>query len=477
MSTETDAQLLASSERAFAVAPAGFGKTELIARAIELSSHKSLVLTHTHSGVNAMRARLQRLGVPRDKYGVATIAGWALKYTSAYRSLSGLTIALPSGDEWPQVYEAAVEILHRKVAQDVIRRSFSGVYVDEYQDCNLVQHSIVLAIADILPCRLLGDPLQAIFDFAEPTIRWRDDVVPNFERLPDLVTPHRWQDTNPELGDWFSKVRPRLMAGQTIDLGSAPLEWMDNTPQNQRRACLEAAKNKDSSVAAIMKWPDECHLLASRLSGLYGSMETLDCQGLMSFARQIDEARIGTEKVVHLIAFATQCFTAVGTHLSAFMDRYQSGSLPSTTLLGRNRQVVEALNRLATDSTPNSLIEAARAIERYPDVRLYRRELWQEMKTTVLTFRSGTHESLQETAWYVRDRARRNGRRPDLHVVSRTLLIKGLEFDHSIVVDTDKLNAKEFYVALTRGKNRLTVLSSNPVVEFEGVSNTLEEYP
>jgi hypothetical protein len=176
---------------------------------------------------------------------------------------------------------------------------------------------------------------------------------------------------------------------------------------------------------------------------------------------------------VHLIGFATRCFTAVGTHLSGFVDRYQSGSLPSTTRLGRNRQVVEALNRLASESAPTTLIEAAHAIERYPDVRLYRRELWREMKTTVLTFLNGTHESLQDTAWYVRDRARRNGRRPELNVVSRTLLIKGLEFDHSVVVDTDKFNAKEFYVALTRGKHRLTVLSSHPVVKFDSVSNVL----
>lgn len=477
MPTKTDDQLLANSERAFVVAPAGFGKTELIARAIMLSSQKSLVLTHTHSGVSAMRARLQRLGVSRDNFEVATIAGWALKYASAYPSLSGLSIALPSGSDWNEVYKAAVEILHRKVAQDVIRRSFSGVYVDEYQDCNLIQHSIVMAIADILPCRLLGDPLQAIFDFAEPTIDWRSDVVPHFERLPDLTTPYRWQGTKPELGDWFRDVRRRLIAGQVIDLRGAPLQWMDNTPQNRRRACLDAAKNKTSSVVAIRKWPNDCHAFASKLSGLYGSMEELDCRGLMDFAEQIDDAASGTEQAVWLVEFAARCFTKIGSQFSKLGDHYRAGTIPSTAKLTKNRRVVEALNRLATDSKPRSLIDAAREIEGYPGVRLYRRELWREMKTTVLTFMSGTHENLQETAWYVRDRARRNGRRPDLHIVSRTLLIKGLEFDYAVVVDTDKFNAKEFYVAITRGTSGLTVLSPSPVVKFESVSNTLEEYP
>lgn len=476
MPTETNAALLAASEKVFVVAPAGFGKTELIARAIELSPKKSLILTHTHSGVNAMRARLQRFGVSRNKVEVATIAGWALKYASAYPTLSGLGLTLPAGNEWNDVYNAAVELLGRRVARNTIQRSFSGVYVDEYQDCNLVQHSIVMAVADVLPCRLLGDPLQAIFDFAGPTISWADDVVPNFERLPDLSTPYRWLDSNPQLGEWLLEVRPLLIAGQSVELSCAPLQWLDNTPQNQRLACLQAAKDKGLSVVAVRKWPNDCHAFASKLSGLYGSMEELDCRGLMDFARRVDDASRGSEMVIHLIEFATQCFTTIGTELSKFVDRYAQDTVPSTDRLTRNRAVIEALNRLAESGDLRDLVSASRLIERYPDAKLYRRELWQEMKTTVLTYLGGAHDSVYEAAWYVRDRSRRTGRRPEQHIVSRTLLIKGLEFDHAIVVDADKFNAKEFYVALTRGKHGLTVLSSKSSVEFDQIPNVLPAF-
>jgi DNA helicase IV len=53
----------------------------------------------------------------------------------------------------------------------------------------------------------------------------------------------------------------------------------------------------------------------------------------------------------------------------------------------------------------------------------------------------------------------------DRRIVSRTLLIKGLEFDHAIVANADELDAKELYVAITRGSKSLTILSAKPVIQ------------
>jgi hypothetical protein len=46
-------------------------------------------------------------------------------------------------------------------------------------------------------------------------------------------------------------------------------------------------------------------------------------------------------------------------------------------------------------------------------------------------------------------------------MVARTLLIKGLEFAHAIVIDADGLDARNLYVALTRGSSSLTVVSAS----------------
>ena len=472
--TVTDPQALVNAQRAFVIAPAGCGKTELIARAIELDEGRSLVLTHTHSGVNALRSRLSRLGVPATRFHVATIAGLGLRYAAAYPALSGLAVASPTGDEWPQVYSATIELLRHRVVRDVLERSYSGVYVDEYQDCDFSQHSIVMAVAEVLPCRLLGDPLQGIFDFAGQAVDWREHVEPQFERLPNLRTPHRWRETNPDLGEWLTAIRPLLASGDPVDLSLGPSQRLATSPANQRAACYQASAKRGQSVVAIGKWPSDCHNLAGKLGGTFGSMEELDCRDLMKFARALDNASSGHARAVLLLDFASSCFTVVGSRLAMFREQYASGQIPDTRRLTVNRDAVESLNRVATEATVSSLLAAARILDRMPGARLYRRELWREMKTTLGTQVGHPEQGVAVTAWQVRDRARRVGRRPEQRVVSRTLLVKGLEFDHAIVTDIDSLTAKEAYVAMTRGRTSLTVLSGKPVIQKDPVTNMLD---
>lgn len=51
----------ANSRRAAVVAAAGCGKTNLIAQAVAAhSGGRELILTHTHAGVHAIRARLSQ---------------------------------------------------------------------------------------------------------------------------------------------------------------------------------------------------------------------------------------------------------------------------------------------------------------------------------------------------------------------------------------------------------------------------------
>lgn len=82
---------------------------------------------------------------------------------------------------------ACTSLLECAFIRRIIRVSYAGIYVDEYQDCSTAQHDIVLKLARDLPCRVLGDPLQAIFDFAGQTpVQWERDIVTNFQPLGDL---------------------------------------------------------------------------------------------------------------------------------------------------------------------------------------------------------------------------------------------------------------------------------------------------
>lgn len=130
---------------------------------------------------------------------------------------------------------------------------------------------------------------------------------------------------------------------------------------------------------------------------------------------------------------------------------------------------------LANGGCVSHLVPVLRALDNYPGAVLYRRELWSEMRTTALTFRSGARDTLEETAWFVRDRSRRVGRRPENRVVSRVLLVKGLEYDHTNLLTLDgKTTAKEFYVAISRGTRSVTVHSDSGVVRFPKPVNQVE---
>ena len=41
-----------------------------------------------------------------------------------------------------------------------------------------------------------------------------------------------------------------------------------------------------------------------------------------------------------------------------------------------------------------------------------------------------------------------------------TLMVKGREYDHAVILDADSLNARDFYVAMTRGAKSLTIIGT-----------------
>jgi DNA helicase-2/ATP-dependent DNA helicase PcrA len=95
---------------------------------------------------------------------------------------------------------------------------------------------------------------------------------------------------------------------------------------------------------------------------------------------------------------------------------------------------------------------------------MYRRELFDEMIRGLRTTIANGNGSLQDALWVVRNRSRFAGRRLGRCVVGTTLLVKGLEFDHAIVLDADGMDAKDLYVALTRGARSLTIFSRDQTI-------------
>lgn len=146
------------------IAPAGHGKTTAITDCILQcpEGQCQLILTHTHAGIASLRNKFSRKNIPSSKYHIETITGFAQRYVLSYLGES----ALPPEDD-KEYFDIAVnkckELLQRKVVQMVVVSSYSGVFIDEYQDCTIDQHNMIKSLANNLPLHILGDPLQGIF--------------------------------------------------------------------------------------------------------------------------------------------------------------------------------------------------------------------------------------------------------------------------------------------------------------------------
>jgi hypothetical protein len=205
------------------VLPAGTGKTHLLAATVNEiadAGGRVLVLTHTNAGVFAISSRLKRFGVARGDAHVATITSFAFRLARAYPVLGELQVpkVMVPADSSTYV-RAATKVIGAEHITAVLAASYTHVLVDEYQDCNVDQHQLVLSLRGAVgQIGVLGDDLQAIFGFSDPLPDWTQ-VTSDFPEHTSIgPQPHRWNGHNEELGAWLLQVRDRLKADEVLTL-------------------------------------------------------------------------------------------------------------------------------------------------------------------------------------------------------------------------------------------------------------------
>ena len=462
-----------AEDSGFVVAPAGYGKTHLIASSVALSKRRQLVLTHTYAGANALRRKMCELCVPSSLYQIDTIASWALRLTLSYSHTSGWEVERPQDNEWKGMYSACATLLKEPFIRGIIRASYAGLYVDEYQDCSRRQHAVVTALARDLPCRILGDPLQAVFDFdGQELVDWDRDVAgAGWKQLGKLDVPHRWNRANaPEIGKWLYKVRQKLEAGESIDLTEDLPEGVDFKHASdandlivfQANSCRGFRCEKDETVIAIHKgdgrYKAKCHVLAKKTNGRFSSIEEIEGKSLFDFFSKIDRANTPKKRLNTLVEFSNKCMTAVNTNLPAATKRGEIVNIQSNT---KNAPIAHAANAYLAVANAAQMMAFFSALRAAPRVTVARADLFNRTLGVLRKHALHPELTLREAAEKYHGEFRYKGR-PVGHrkLIGTTLLVKGLEFQHAIVLDAASLTRNELYVALTRGSKSLKIISS-----------------
>lgn len=466
----TTPDVLAGASRGCVVAAAGCGKTDLIARAVAASTGRQLVLTHTNAGVEALHRRMRRLGLSGDRVAVDTIAGWCMKYLIAYPGRSGGLPTKPDGfADWQAVYPKMKALLGESVIRKVISASYAGVFVDEYQDCDLPQHDLVCRIAEHVSVRVLGDPLQSVFRFAGDPPHWTSVVESAFPRIGTLTTPWRWKRPghNAALGEWLSETRHTLRQQQPVDLRDSRIRyektkssgnWQDET----RSVCFETAKSEGTSVA-ILKWANGEYLVLSKLTGgLYQCVEPIDAKDAGRFLSELEKAS-PTTRPDRIMDFLRN----IAVHFESPFDEVSAASngMPLLAPDAPAGKAAMLLRDVRAGGTPAVAANALDALSRLPGLKVFRREL---LWAAIDSLRDADMEGYNDLLRVLRHRRNLTshiGRRFSRCTVGSTLLLKGMEFDHAIVVHTGKFSVFDLYVALTRGSKSLTVLSPTPQID------------
>jgi hypothetical protein len=149
--------------------------------------------------------------------------------------------------------------------------------IDEYQDCVVEHHDLVVALADAIPqCAILGDPLQGIFDFGDSElVDWPSHVHPRFPVYARDQAPWRWTGHNGELGQWLLEIRPLMVAGGTLDLSKVKvqgLEWKQAGPQGEIQAAFNVS-NRGGSVVMLHAQRNQHKIVGKTTKGMYSIME------------------------------------------------------------------------------------------------------------------------------------------------------------------------------------------------------------
>lgn len=442
--------------------PAGAGKTHLIAAAASIAAEREkrlLVLTHTHAGVDALRRRVRALGVAPGTARIATIDSWSQQLVHAFPHLSQYQLA--ESVEWRLVHDAGVRAVEKLHVGQMLERSYDLVVVDEYQDCTLQQHAMVSSLARLIPTAVLGDPLQGIFDFGNNTlVEWGRD----FDGFPALdlpANPWRWKGHNEELGSFLTEVRDHLERGEPVDLTGSPVSWEPDNNDNQRKVCWSKI-GSSGSVVLLEQFDAQCEKRARGLGGHFGVMEELEGKILHAVAQAADRGD-GLQLVAASIQFAFKSHSNLPADLKKKGESMAKGSFPTYRPSASLGPTLSVLKAMASNPCANTLALSLDQFETLSGT-LFRKEAWYDMRRAVRAWQEGSAPSLGDAVRMVRDRSRILGRLTSAHSVSRPVLVKGQEFDECVIFGADRFRTKELYVAMTRARSDLTVVSASPVI-------------
>jgi len=467
-------QEFVSKGKSMLIAPAGFGKTHTIAECLKTINikGKQLILTHTHAGVASIREKIKKEGIPNSSFEVETITSFAQKYVMAFYTGNDIPEQENSKLYYPFIIQKANILFKLKPIRQIIYNTYIGLFVDEYQDCTLGQHSLVLSISELFPTHILGDFLQGIFGFnGEQLVDLNDELAMDgfIASKYELDKPQRWLNgNNALLGADLKSIREDLISKKEVDLKkytSIELKLISELD------LYNASKDYYKQISKLL---DEEHLLIlhpdstsinSRLkiiqtfNNRFTLVESIDAKEFYVLSKEADLLTKENIRLM-LIVLCHKLFNKTGVDIW-----FNEKGLKNKTKAEDKSKLkpVEILfNSLEQNLSFLNLAKLLRSIKELTGVKCYRRELFKTF-CKALEDAEIQNISVLQSMNNKRNMTRRIGRKIYGRCIGTTLLTKGLEFDTVVILNAHKFDCpKHLYVAMTRASKRLIIFTDKP---------------
>lgn len=463
-----DIQAFLNCSRACLIAPAGYGKTHFIVDCMREAPQKQLILTHTHAGVASLREKLSKEKISPSQYTLRTISSLAKDFFLAYADTQDREIQEDSPDFFDHAVRVATKIVSSQNIQTVLRVSFAGIFVDEYQDCNIEQHEFITALSKDLPLRVLGDPMQGIF-----ALNKRSALV-SFDRDLEgfspfrLESPKRWENVNRQLGEEIRLVRAHLESNCATPIDYSKLSEIKHRTDNIVSALQtihhEASLHPTTDSCLIIpscSFPTARITLAQKLGKRFRLLEAIDEQCFYNAAGKVDEfIASGAISTVYDLGCMLFLKTPLNTWFTSKGPRKKRGENDKR----RMNQINTDIQTFRATPSFRTALSIFTDLGELPDMVCYRFEIWESLRRAIEeSERTGL--SVLESMKAIRNRVRLLGRKNYRLSIGSTLLTKGQEFDHVIIVNkkpkfnfADELGRKHYYVAISRARKSVLVI-------------------
>ena len=454
------------------IAPAGFGKTEEIVNAVNDCCGKQLILTHTRAGVAALRERMRKNKVDREKFEIDTIASFCLKWCKAYPTTAAIKIpAKISEINYLQLYEGAKKIFTHKWAREVLQETYSGLFVDEYQDCTELQHQLFMSLQNLFPIRIFGDPLQGIFYWVKDDriVDWHSF---SFKIKEPLTVPWRWRNTNWQLGCLLNTLRDKLKpvldgVSVTINLSNY-LNCITMLSSEQWNNGQFVYRIKEfSSVVYLTRYHSKQVSLSQRLGGFYQCDETQEWGDTEKFVDKIENEH-NAKKALALITSLKDIITGIRIELKSYIKNLENGKCDFHRI-SKYKELGNLLKVVCEEDSVSSVLDVLQWLENSGTFKIYRKEFFWRIKRVYKYMLDEGVSADKAIETLSTQRFSNEKSIPFSRLSSRTVLTKGLEFDYVIIDLREKFDARDFYVAMTRAKKYIYIISDEKQITFEGI--------